>query len=167
MDFPQVEEQFKALKEQFTAGKLDEAAFKAQLNELMVQDGQGRWWMIGYETGQWYMHDGTAWVRADPPARAPAKPSIPPPEPIKIQAEPGPAVQPAAPAAELLAGKPEEPQAVQGRDSATRRTGGKNAGRFCPQPGARGAAGAFGWSGLRWRIVCSKSIDHRVNPTDL
>jgi hypothetical protein len=83
MDYAQVEEQFQSLKQQFTAGKLDEAAFKAQLNELMVQDGQGRWWMIGYETGQWYMHDGSAWVRADPPRlgtypRAnPAKPAVP------------------------------------------------------------------------------------------
>ncbi len=24
----------------------------------MIQDAQGRWWMIGYETGQWYVHDG-------------------------------------------------------------------------------------------------------------
>src|SRR5512135_3211933 len=93
MDYTQVEEQFKTLKQQFTAGKLDEAGFKARLNELMVQDDQGRWWMIGYETGQWYLHDGSAWVRADPPGRAPAKPADLPPEPVKVQAVPEPPVQ--------------------------------------------------------------------------
>jgi hypothetical protein len=33
---------------------------------MMVQDGQGRWWMIGYETGQWYYHDGEKWVSGTP-----------------------------------------------------------------------------------------------------
>lgn len=75
MDYAQVEAQFKTLKEQFTAGKLDEAAFKSQLQNLMVQDEGGCWWMIGYETGQWYTHDGSAWVRAEPPVRT----TLPPP----------------------------------------------------------------------------------------
>jgi len=75
MDYAQVEKQFQELKEQLAAGKLDEAGFKAKLNELMVQDEQGRWWMIGYETGQWYTHDGTAWVRSDPPGRAAPAPA--------------------------------------------------------------------------------------------
>jgi hypothetical protein len=92
MDYSQVEEQFRQLKEQFSAGMLDETAFKARLNELMVQDGEGRWWMIGYETGQWYVHDGSAWVRSDPPGRSPAKP-LEPPEPVSATTEPQPAVQ--------------------------------------------------------------------------
>ena len=87
MDYAQVEEKFKTLKEQFTAGKLDEAAFKTKLNELMVQDGQGHWWMIGYETGQWYMHDGTAWVRSDPPGRAAPAPA----QPVKASVTAAPA----------------------------------------------------------------------------
>jgi hypothetical protein len=89
MDYAQVEEQFKQLKEQFLAGKLDEAAFKTKLNELMVQDSQGRWWMIGYETGEWYTHDGSAWVRAEPPRTASAGTS-------RSSVSPGESAQPGA-----------------------------------------------------------------------
>jgi hypothetical protein len=67
MDFKQAETNFKQLKAQFEAGKLTENAFKARLEELMVQDEQGSWWMIGYETEKWYRNDGTDWVQADPP----------------------------------------------------------------------------------------------------
>jgi len=58
MDFAQVETRFKELKGKYDAGALTEEEFKAQLQELMIQDEQGRWWIIGYETGQWYYHDG-------------------------------------------------------------------------------------------------------------
>jgi hypothetical protein len=68
MDFSKVEAEFKKLKKQFEAGALTEAEFKAQLEKLMLQDERGRWWMIGYETGQWYYHDGEKWVRSEPPA---------------------------------------------------------------------------------------------------
>ncbi len=54
------------LKAQYDAGALSEAEFKVQLEDLMMQDEQGRWWMIGYETGQWYVHDGERWLRAEP-----------------------------------------------------------------------------------------------------
>jgi hypothetical protein len=74
MDFATVEEKFRTLKLQFLTGALDEASFKAQLEQLMVQDEGGRWWMIGYETGHWYVHDGAAWERADPPRMAPSRP---------------------------------------------------------------------------------------------
>jgi hypothetical protein len=67
MDFKQAQASFKHLKVQFEAGTLNESEFKAQLEELMVQDEQGSWWMIGYETERWYRHDGKSWVQADPP----------------------------------------------------------------------------------------------------
>ena len=60
MDFSRVAAEFSKLKIQFDAGALSEADFKARLQDLMLQDEQGRWWMIGYETGQWYAHDGQA-----------------------------------------------------------------------------------------------------------
>ena len=69
MDFKQAEKKFKRLKEQFETGALTENAFKAKLEELMVQDEGGDWWMIGYETEQWYRNDGADWVQADPPIR--------------------------------------------------------------------------------------------------
>jgi len=67
MDFAQVETEFRELKEKYDAGAITEDEFKVQLEELMIEDEQGRWWMIGYETGQWYYHDGEKWVRGEPP----------------------------------------------------------------------------------------------------
>ena len=63
MDFKQAEKKFKQLKAQFEMGELPEAEFKNQLEKLMIRDEQGSWWIIGYETGRWYRHDGTSWVQ--------------------------------------------------------------------------------------------------------
>ena len=67
MDFKQAENRFKQLKAQFEAGTLSETEFRAQLENLMIRDKQGDWWMIGYETELWYRHDGTNWVQTDSP----------------------------------------------------------------------------------------------------
>lgn len=69
MDFKQAEEKFKQLKGQFESGKLTENAFKARLEELMIRDESGTWWMIGYETENWYRNDGTDWIQSNPPGR--------------------------------------------------------------------------------------------------
>jgi formylglycine-generating enzyme required for sulfatase activity len=77
MDFQQAERKFKELKASYEAGDLSEAEFKTQLEELMVQDEAGTWWMIGFETEMWYRHDGTEWVLADPPGSVSQKPLTP------------------------------------------------------------------------------------------
>ncbi len=69
MDFKQTENTFKELKAQFESGKLTEAEFKSQLEELMIQDVDGNWWIIGYETELWYRHDGEKWVQSEPQGR--------------------------------------------------------------------------------------------------
>ncbi len=79
MDFFQVAAEFRQLKTQYEAGALSEADFKARLQDLMLQDEQGRWWMIGVETGQWYVHDGEKWVQAEPPAPQETPPVVAPP----------------------------------------------------------------------------------------
>jgi hypothetical protein len=33
----------------------------------MVQDDEGRWWAKIGESGEWYYHDGSSWVRGTPP----------------------------------------------------------------------------------------------------
>jgi hypothetical protein len=70
MDFVQVEQEVAKLRQDLAAGRLTEDACKARMRELMVEDSDGNWWMVGYETGEWYCHDGTDWVRADPPGCA-------------------------------------------------------------------------------------------------
>jgi len=68
--FARVEAAVTRLRGELASGKLSAEQFKARLRELMVQDASGRWWMIGVETDQWYVHDGATWLRADPPGYA-------------------------------------------------------------------------------------------------
>jgi len=82
MDFAQVEREVAKLRQELDAGRLTEEQFKAQMRDLMVEDEDGNWWMVGYETSEWYCHDGSDWVRADPPgyiAPEQTPPSIVPP----------------------------------------------------------------------------------------
>jgi len=67
MNFEEAENKFKQLKSQFEAGTITETDFKKQLEELMVEDRQGNWWMIGYKSELWYRYDGANWVQTDPP----------------------------------------------------------------------------------------------------
>ena len=66
MTFAEIEECYRALKKRYATGELTEADFKARLQDLMIEDEQGRWWIIGYQTGQWYVSDGEHWVVAEP-----------------------------------------------------------------------------------------------------
>jgi hypothetical protein len=104
MDFAGVEAEFKRLKAQFERGALTEADFRAQLEELMIKDEQGRWWILGYETGQWYVHDGEKWVQQEPPRAAPgpsaARPQYPGATEVMPDAQPRPAA--AAPSRPVL-----------------------------------------------------------------
>ncbi len=91
MQFAEIEREYRRLRAQHAAGTLSEADFKAQLQDLMIEDDQGRWWIIGYETGQWYVHDGEQWVPGEPPRPVP---ETPPPKPAleipapQVRAEP-------------------------------------------------------------------------------
>jgi hypothetical protein len=70
MNFAEVERVVAKLRQDVTAGRLSEEQFKARLREMMVEDEGGNWWMVGYETGEWYRHDGADWVPDQPPGRA-------------------------------------------------------------------------------------------------
>jgi hypothetical protein len=69
-EFSRVETEFVRLKAQFERGILTEQEFKSRLDELMIEDNQGRWWILGYQTGLWYYHDGEKWVQSEPPGGA-------------------------------------------------------------------------------------------------
>jgi TolB protein len=81
MDFQQVEAEYRKLKAQFDAGQLSEEELRSRVTQFVVEDDLGRWWSIGYETGQWYYHDGENWTPGTPPASA---------APITSQASPAP-----------------------------------------------------------------------------
>lgn len=72
--FRQAEEKFYQLKGQLSTGRITQEQFDAALKDLMIQDAQGRYWMLGADTGKWYLHDGQRWVEAQPPAGTPGAP---------------------------------------------------------------------------------------------
>ena len=116
MTFAEADLQYRELKQQFDAGRLDEAAFEEAIRDLMLQDEQGRWWAKARDTGQWNYYDAVTqnWVPASPPTQAPP----PPPsyttgravEPITV--EPA-AVEPASVESTYGAGAAYQPQVVQ------------------------------------------------------
>lgn len=78
MNFQDAEKAYRELKQQHAAGELTDEDFEAKVTKLECQDAQGHWWLLGVETGDWYMHDGEKWNKAQPPP-APVAPAAPPP----------------------------------------------------------------------------------------
>lgn len=60
------ENEYFRLRGQFDTGRLTQEQFDEKLRELMVQDEQGRYWMLGAESGKWYYYDGAKWVQGEP-----------------------------------------------------------------------------------------------------
>lgn len=73
--FREVQDEYFRLRGLFSTGRLTQSEFEAALDKLMF-DYQGRYWMIGVNTGKWYVHDGTRWNEAEPPAEPPNEPSV-------------------------------------------------------------------------------------------
>lgn len=76
MTFQEAEKTYKDLRSQHSAGKVTDPDFEAQVNQLKVQDANGRWWQLGVRTGEWYYNDGQKWLKGKPPI-APAQPVAP------------------------------------------------------------------------------------------
>jgi len=64
--FAEVERQAAELRQERAAGRLTEAELKTRLNDLMIQDASGTWWMVGTKSGEWHRSQGNKWVRASP-----------------------------------------------------------------------------------------------------
>lgn len=73
--FAQAQDQYFMLKGQVDLGRLTPEQFEARLKELMVQDAQGRYWLPGADSGEWYVNQGGRWVRGTPPIDAGGAPS--------------------------------------------------------------------------------------------
>lgn len=74
--FATVEDEYFRLKGQFATGRLSREQFEIALQALMFTDAQGRYWMIGADSGKWFVHDGTRWVEQNP-TPAPSAPAAP------------------------------------------------------------------------------------------
>lgn len=64
--FTQVENEYFRLKGLLAAGRMNREEFEHALKQLVIQDEQGRHWMLGVDDAKWYRHDGNAWVQAVP-----------------------------------------------------------------------------------------------------
>lgn len=72
--FKRALEEYFLLKGKLATGRITDAEFEAALKALMVQDAQGRYWMLGSDTGKWYVHDGAQWIEGLPPGIQAEKP---------------------------------------------------------------------------------------------
>lgn len=71
MTLAQMQARFFELKGKLAVGQLQEEEFKRELEKLRFQDSQGRWWMLGAQSGRWYYYDGARWLLGDPPEPPP------------------------------------------------------------------------------------------------
>ncbi len=67
--FAQINEAFDALKAKFQAGEIPRQEFIDEMKKLRIRDDEGRFWMIGAQTGKWYYFDGKDWIPAEPPSQ--------------------------------------------------------------------------------------------------
>lgn len=95
--FRATEEAYFALRGKLGTGHITRAQFEAQLQALVIQDAQGRYWTLGADSAKWNMYDGTRWVEASSPASAPPA-GIPPSLPETAPAVAPPRAAPAQPA---------------------------------------------------------------------
>ncbi len=58
---------YQQLQSQYSANKIDKAAFQQAVEQLAVQDPFGDLWQIGVTSGNWYRFDGREWVEDYPP----------------------------------------------------------------------------------------------------
>ncbi|TKJ31038.1 MAG: hypothetical protein CEE40_03020 [Chloroflexi bacterium B3_Chlor] len=67
MDFKEAQSKYAEVKGRLEAGTLSPEQFQAQVGQLRVQDGQGRYWAIDARSGGWLLYDGADWTPAQPP----------------------------------------------------------------------------------------------------
>src|SRR5512135_2215536 len=95
MNFQEAEKAYQDLRAQYSAGKLSNTDFETEVSKLKVQDADGRWWQIGVQSGEWYVHDGQKWTKARPPNHGSAS-VVPPASPETPHASKAPAPKAAA-----------------------------------------------------------------------
>lgn len=64
--FQRAEDEYFRLKGQLAMNRLTREQFENALRELMVTDAEGRYWILGADTGKWYVHEGDNWVERQP-----------------------------------------------------------------------------------------------------
>lgn len=65
--FADIESAFMLLRRKFRTREISRREFIDELKRLRIRDRQGRFWMIGAQSGKWYFFDGREWVQSAPP----------------------------------------------------------------------------------------------------
>jgi hypothetical protein len=63
----QVMTMFKAIKDRYRMGALNEQEYERTIEDFKFLDDAGRYWTVGAQSEAWYYHDGRAWVQGTPP----------------------------------------------------------------------------------------------------
>jgi len=66
--FRDIEDAFSRMKRRFRGGEISQREFIDSLKQLRIKDDEGRFWMIGAQSGKWYFFDGKDWVQSAPPS---------------------------------------------------------------------------------------------------
>lgn len=67
--FREAEANFALLREKFQAQKLTPQEFADSLRQLRIKDDDGRFWVIGAESGKWYAYENGEWLERKPPSQ--------------------------------------------------------------------------------------------------
>jgi hypothetical protein len=66
--FRGVKADFDRLTIRFRGGEISRREYIESLKRMRFKDDDGRFWMIGSQTGKWYCHDADGWVQSSPPS---------------------------------------------------------------------------------------------------
>lgn len=67
--FRDAEAAFDLLRQKFWDRKISQQEFADSLKKLRIKDDEGRFWVIGAQSGKWYAHENGDWIEAKPPSQ--------------------------------------------------------------------------------------------------
>jgi hypothetical protein len=66
--FRDVKADFDRMTSRFRGGEISRREYIESLKQMRFKDEEGRFWMIGAQTGKWYYFSGTGWVQSALPS---------------------------------------------------------------------------------------------------
>ncbi len=67
--FREAEATFALLREKFKRKRISPQEFADSLKQLRIKDDEGRFWVIGAQSGKWYAFENGEWNEAKPPSQ--------------------------------------------------------------------------------------------------
>jgi hypothetical protein len=67
--FREAEVTFSVLREKFKEKRISPQEFADSLKQLRIKDDEGRFWVIGAQSGKWYAFENGEWIEAKPPSQ--------------------------------------------------------------------------------------------------